>query len=66
MSLVEMPATGALENGFKPQGPKTFDTSTCMDKRSQPWKAHWPAKSAPCNGIQYGFEKGQKVIIYGS
>ncbi|KAG8533101.1 uncharacterized protein KY384_001884 [Bacidia gigantensis] len=41
--------------------------------RSQPWRTHWPARPVTTtteetgfdeDGIHYGFEKGEKIIIY--
>lgn len=59
--------TNALESGFKTQQTKSCDVATCMEKRVQPWMAHWPAKkAAPADGIQYSFVKGQKVVIRSS
>jgi hypothetical protein len=41
-------------------------TSANTEKRSQPWKAHWPPKKDICKGIAYGVPKGQVVVIFGN
>lgn len=73
--------TQTLENGFRPSLPEQHSppdqnlSVNTGESRSQPWRAHWPAKAtgvtpdengADTKGIHYGFEKGEKVVIYGT
>lgn len=36
------------------------------EKRSQPWKAHWPPQKNVANEKAYGFAEGETVAIYGN
>jgi hypothetical protein len=36
-------------------------------EKSQPWKAHWPPPAkATEEGVEYGVEKGQVVVVDGT
>jgi hypothetical protein len=48
------------------ESPTTTMTSDGMDRRKQPWKAHWPPKKGAAAGAPYGFEKGQTIVIFGN
>lgn len=42
--------------------PASANTEKC-----QPWKAHWPpAAKATEEGVEYGVEKGQVVVVDGT
>lgn len=34
--------------------------------KTQPWKAHWPPKTAPKAGETHGFAKGETLRLEGS
>jgi hypothetical protein len=36
------------------------------EKRSQPWKAHWPPQKNVAIEKAYGFAEGETVAIYGN
>ncbi|EED16516.1 hypothetical protein TSTA_015980 [Talaromyces stipitatus ATCC 10500] len=41
-------------------------TTSTKEKRSQPWKTHWPPQKNIPDQKAYGFAKGETVAIYGN
>jgi hypothetical protein len=39
---------------------------TANVEKTQPWKAHWPAPAKATEGVEYGVEKGQIVVVDGT
>jgi len=39
---------------------------TANVEKTQPWKAHWPPPAKATEGIEYGVEKGQVVVVDGT
>jgi hypothetical protein len=40
--------------------------STTNIEKTQPWRAHWPAPAKEDEGIEYGVQKGQVVVVDGT
>lgn len=39
-------------------------TATC--EKTQPWRAHWPAPAKNGEGIEYGVQKGEIIVVDGT
>jgi hypothetical protein len=39
---------------------------TMNGEKTQPWRAHWPAPAKATEGVEYGVEKGQVVVVDGT
>jgi hypothetical protein len=40
--------------------------STANIEKTQPWRAHWPAPAKKEEGIEYGVQKGEVVVVDGT
>jgi hypothetical protein len=47
---------------------KFFDEmpSTANIEKTQPWRAHWPPPAKKEEGIEYGVQKGEVVVVDGT
>ncbi len=51
---------------FSPVHPSTKMPGTTNCEKTQPWRAHWPPLPKATEGVEYGVEKGQVVVVDGT
>jgi len=40
---------------------------SCAEKKKvQPWMAHWPPAAKPSQGVEYGVQKGEVIVVDGT
>lgn len=41
--------------------------ANCAEKQKlQPWMAHWPPAAKPSQGVEYGVQKGEVIVVDGT
>ena len=68
--LYTMPRTTSSESGLQTRTPTPSMAATspvlANQKRTQPWKKHWPPKQGTETEKAYGFKEGAPIVIYGN